>query len=193
MFMLCLVGMCHAPAPSHHRLLPRANSCRALFPNPRLPPCAIPYLTTDTLSILTILAFHPNPTRFPSLSLLTFPYSPDALAILLLFPHRPSPILATFLSVACVLKRFPLTSPRKLSLPCVKRGFLRTAEPHQTSQLSPCAPLMSQCHVHAVPGSDVPCPTPSPRCHRTIGFSRARTLAVPCVLTPQLLPAQSHI
>ncbi len=108
--------------------------------------------------------FHPLPTRFPSLSILTFPYSPDALAIPLLFPHRPSPILATFLSVACVLKRFPLASPRKLPLPCVKRGFLRTAEPHRTSQLSPCLPLMSQCHVHAVPSSDV-------ACHRTFAPS----------------------
>ena len=97
----------------------------------------------DTLSILSLLAFH---------------HSPDALSIYLSFPHRPSPILSTFLSLACVLKRFPLTSPRKLSLTCVKRGFLRTAEPHGTSQLSPCAPLMLQCHVHAVPGSDVPCP-----------------------------------
>ena len=100
-------------------------------------PCAIPHLTPGTLSI---------------------PLS---------FPHRPYPILATFLSTTCVLKRFPLTSPCKLSLTCVKRGFLRTAEPHGTSQLSPCAPLMSHCHVHALPGSDVPCPTPSPRCHRT--------------------------
>ena len=47
---------------------------------------------------------------------------------------------------------------------------------------------MSQCHVYVMPGRDVPCPTPSPRCHLTIGFSRARTLVVPCVLTPQLPP-----
>ena len=97
----------------------------------------------DTLSILTRLAFH---------------HSPDALAIPLSSPHRPSPILTTFLSMVCVLKRFPLTSPRKLSLTCVKQGFLRTAEPHRTSQLSPCSPLMSQCHLHAVPGSVLPCP-----------------------------------
>ena len=140
MSMRCLAWMCYAPAPSHHRLLPRANSCRALFPNPTVP--TIRNRTSDSL-----LTYHPLPTRFPSLSLLTFSYSPDALAIPLSFPHRPSPILSTFLSTACVLKRFPLTSPRKLSLPCVKRGFLRTAEPHCASQLSPCAPLMSQCHV----------------------------------------------
>ena len=149
MSMRCLAVMCHAPAPPHHRLLPRANSCLALFPTPHLPPLAIAHLTPDTLSIL---------------SLLTFPHSPDSLSILLSSPHWPSPILATFLSMACVLKRFLLTSPRKLPLPCVKRGFLRTSEPHGTSQLSPCAPQVSQCHVHAVPGSDVPCPcaiTPS--------------------------------
>ena len=132
-----------------HETVPRVGASRVrnlVVPcvlTPQLPPCAIPHFTPDTLSIL---------------SLLTFPHSPDTLSIHLSFPHRPSPILATFLSMVCVLKRFPLTSPRKLSLTCVKRGFLRTAEPHGTSQLSPCAPLMSQCHVHAVPGSDVPCP-----------------------------------
>ena len=161
MSMRCRAGMCHAPSPPHHRLLPRANSCRALFPNPRLPPCAIPYLTTDTLSILTPLAFH---------------HSPAALSIPFSSPHWPSPILATFLSMACVLKRFPLTSPRKLALTCVKRGFLRTAGPHRTSQLSPYAPLMSQCHVYVMPGRDVPCPTPSPRCHHTFA-------QLPCTCT----------
>ena len=175
MSMRCLAVMCHAPAPTHHRLLPLANSCLTLFPNPRLPPCAIPYLTTDTLSILTILAFH---------------HSPYSLSIPLSFPHPPSPILATFTSMTCVLKRFPLTSPRKLPLTCVKRGFLRTAEPHRTSQLSPCAPLMSQCHVHAVPGSDVPCP-----CTTAPSASPARELlSCLCVLTPHLPPwAIAHL
>ena len=106
-------------------------------------PCVLtPHLTPDTLSILTLLAFH---------------HTPSALSIPLSFPHRPSPILATFPSPTCVLKRFSLTSPRKLALTCVKRGFLRTAEPHRTSQLSPCAPQVSQCHVYAMPGRDVPC------------------------------------
>ncbi len=149
MSMRCLAGMCHAPAPSHHRLLSRANSCRALCPNPTAPTLRNPTSATlrnptsdpDTLSILSLLAFH---------------HSPQALDIPLSFPHRPSPIPATFLSQTCVLKRFPRTSPRKLSLACVKRGFLRTAEHHCASQLSPCAPLMSQCHVHAVPDRDVP-------------------------------------
>ena len=157
MSMRCLAVMCHAPAPQHHRLLPRANSCRAVCPNPTAPTPR--HRTSDSLP-----TFHPLPTRFPSLSLLTFPHSPAALSIHLSFPHRPSPVLSTFPSPTCALKRFQLTSPRKLALTCVKRDYLRTAEPHRTSQLSPCAPQVSQCHVHAVPGSDVPCPTPSPRC-----------------------------
>ena len=176
MSMLCLAVMCHAPAPPHHRLIPRAksclalrlcpvtlsrdsatcrcilraNSCRALCPNP----------TTHTLRNPTSHSRHtlyPLPTRFPSLSRRTFhPFVVSTPAL---------SNLATFLSMACVLKRFSLTSPRKLPLTCVKRGFLRTAEPHRTSQLSPCAPQVSQCHVHAVPGSDVACPAPSARCH----------------------------
>ena len=121
-----------------------------------IPPCAIPHLTPYPLSILPLLACHPLPTRFPSLSPSTCrPFVVSTLAL---------SNLATFLSLACVLKRFPLTSPRKLALTCVKRGFLRTAEPHRTSQLSPCSPMMSQCHVYVMPGRDVACPTPSPRC-----------------------------
>ena len=158
MSMRCRAGTRNAPAPSHHRL----------------PPCAIPHLTPDTLSILTRLAFH---------------HSPYSLAIPLSFPHWPSTILSTFLSMACVLKRFPLTSPRKLSLTCVKRGFLRTAEPHGTSQLSPCAPLMSHCHVHALPGSDVPCP-----CTTAPSAPPARELLFCLVSQPHSShPAQSHI
>ena len=112
-----------------HETVPRVGASRArtlvvpcvLTPQlppcaiPQLPLCAIPHLTPDTLSILSLLAFH---------------HSPDALSIPLSFPHWPSPILATFLFMACVLKRFPLTAPRKLSLPCVKPCFLRTARSH---------------------------------------------------------------
>ena len=105
------------------RCISRANSCRALCSNPTAPTLRNP--TSHSRH-----AFHPHPTRFPSLSLCTFHHSPYSLAIPLSFPHPPSPILATFLSMVCVLKRFPLTSPRKLALTCVKRGFLRTAEPH---------------------------------------------------------------
>ena len=163
MSMRCRAGMCHAPSPPHHRLLPRANYCRAMFPNhtSHTTPCLltvnIPLLhclatmipapeiihTSDfPRGVITCVSFpcsiaHLTPTHFPSspyslviLSPLACHHSPAAVSIPLSFPHRPYPILATFLSMACVLKRFPLTSPRKLSLTCVKRGFLRTAEPH---------------------------------------------------------------
>ena len=150
--MRCLAVMCHT---LHHRTIGSSRARNLVLPcvlTPQLPPFAIAHLTPYSLSILSLLAFH---------------HSPDALSIPLSFPHPPSPILATFTSMTCVIKRFPLTSPCKLALTCVKRGFLRTAEPHRTSQLSPCAPTVSQCHVHAVPGRDVLCPTPSPRCHHT--------------------------
>ena len=140
--------MCHAPATPHHRLLPRANSCLALFPNPTTH--TTPCLLTVNIPLLHCLAtmipapeiihtsgfsrgrdylcqlslfhrtsdsrptFHPPPTCFPSLSPLACHHSPDALSIPLSFPHWPSPILATFLSTTCVLKRFPLTSPRQI-------------------------------------------------------------------------------
>ena len=104
--------------PLHHRTI---DSSRAriivmpLCPNSTSPTLGNRTSDPDILSILSLLAFH---------------HSPDALAIPLSFLHRPSPILTTFLSMTCVLKRFPLTLPRKLALTCVKRGFLRTAGSH---------------------------------------------------------------
>ena len=169
MSMRCLTVMCYAPAPSHHRLLPLANSCRALCPNSTSPTLGHRTSDPDILSILTLLAFH---------------HSHQALAVTLSFPHPPSPILATFLSMACVLKRFLLTSLRKFSLTCVKRGFLRTAEPHRTSQLSPCAPQVSQCHVYAMPGRDVPCP--SPPHHRLLPRANSCLALCPNPTTPTL-------
>ena len=151
--------------PLHHRLLPRSKSCLAMFPNPTVPTLRNP--TSHSRH-----TFHPHPTRFPSLSLCSFhPFVVSTLAL-----SNSSHLT----SMACVLKRFPFASPRKLSLTCVKWGFLRTPGPHRTSQLSPCAPLMSQCHVHAVPGRDVPCP-----CTTAPSASPARELlscpeTVPC-------------
>ena len=111
MSMRCLAVMCHAPAPPHHRLLPREKSCLALFPNPTTPTLRNP--TSHSRH-----AFHPHPTRFPSLSLCSFhPFVVSTLAL-----SNSSHLT----SMACVLKRFPFASPRKLSLPCVKRAFLRT-------------------------------------------------------------------
>ena len=111
-------------------IAPSAPPARELLscpvPNPTAPTLGNRTSDPDTLSILSLLAFH---------------HSPDALSIPLLSPHRTSPILATFLSMACVLKRFPLTSPRKLALPCVKWSFLRTqslTELHNYPHVHPC-------------------------------------------------------
>ena len=137
-----------------------------MCPNPTAPTLRIRTSAPYTLSILTLLAFL---------------HSPDALSIPLSSPHWPYKILATCFSLACVLKRFPLTSPRKLSLTCVKLGFLRTAEPHRTSQLSPCAPQASQCHVYVMSGSDVACPAPSARCHAPALHHRLLPRAKSCL------------
>ena len=133
MSMRCLAVMCHAPAPSHHRLLPRAKSCLAMCPNPTVPTLRNPTSDPDTLSILSLLAFH---------------HSPQALDIHLSFPYRPSPILATFLSTACVLKRFPLTSPHQI-VPAVRETGLFT---HGRDSLN--FIIISMCP----PGVAVPCP-----------------------------------
>jgi len=146
--MRCRAGTINAPTPSHRRLLPRANSCRALCPNLTASTLGNRTSDPDTLSILTLLAFH---------------HSLFALSIHLSSPHPPSPILATFLSMACVLKRFSLTSPRKLSLACVKLGFLRTARTHLTSQLSPCAPLCRSAMSMRCRAGTINAPTPSHR------------------------------
>ena len=164
--MRCLAVMFHAPAPPHQRHLPRAKSCLALFPNPTTATLRHRTSDPDALSILSLLAFH---------------HSHQALAVTLSFPHRPSTPHSTLPSMMCVLKRFPLTSPRKLALTCVKWSFLRTQSLTELHNYPHVAPQVSQCHVHAVPGSDVPCPC-------TIGSSRARNLVLPCFPTPQFPP-----
>ena len=122
---------CHAmpgrDVPCPRTFAPSAPLARELLSCPVSQPhnSYLPNRTSESL-----LASHHFPDALSILSLLAFHHSPDALSIPLLSPHRASPILATFLSMACVLKRFPLTSPRKLALTCVKRGFLRTAQPH---------------------------------------------------------------
>ena len=143
--------------PLRHRTIGSSRARTLVLPcvlTPQLPPFAIPHLTPDTLSIL---------------SLLTFPHSLSALSIPLSSPHWPSPIIATFPSLTCVLKRFPLTSPRKLPLTCVKLGFLRTAGATLSFTIIPMCTSVSQCHVHAVSGSDVPCPcATAPSHHRLL-------------------------
>ena len=60
------------PAPSHHRLLPRANSCLALFPTPQLPPWAIAHLIQTHSPSSPYSLSITLPTHFPSLSRRTF-------------------------------------------------------------------------------------------------------------------------
>ena len=151
MSMLCLVGMWHAP-----HLRPAAAT-RALtlvlhcFPttqlSPRVQAPQYPHLsfTAPALPVCFHIDFRdiapvsvpivPSPSRSPlchrtSHLQISFHHSPDSLSVPFSFPHRLSPILATFPSATCALKRFLLTSPRKLALTCVKRGFLRTPGPH---------------------------------------------------------------
>ena len=153
-----------------------------------------------------------QPTHFPSspyllsiLTLLAFHHSPYSLSIPLSFPHPPSPILVMFLSMACVLKRFPLTSPRKLSLTCVKWGFLRTAGPHWTPKLSPCSSLcrsamfilclVGMCHApHLLPVAT----TPSPHCHAPApGFPFLKFLTIisisPIVSSKSTFPSKKFV
>ena len=173
--------------PLHHRTIGFSRAriiVMPLCPNSTSPTLGNRTSDPDTLSILSLLSFHHSPSALSILSLLACHHSSAALSIHLSLPHGSSPPHFTLPSMTCVLKRFPLTSPRKLSLTCVKRGFLRTAEPHRTLQISPCAPLVSQCHVYAMPGRDVPCSfttAPSTPPAREL-------LSCPCVLTPHLPP-----
>ena len=91
-------------------------------------PCVLtPHLPLWAIAHLIPTHFPPSPYSLVILSLLTFLHSPDTFSIPLSFPHRPSPILATFLSMSCVINRFLLTSPRKFAMTCVKRPVLRTS------------------------------------------------------------------
>ena len=67
MSMRCRAGTINAPTPSHRRLLPRANSCRALCPNSTSP--TLRHRTSDTRP-----TFHPLPTHIPLLSRRTSHY-----------------------------------------------------------------------------------------------------------------------
>ena len=150
MFMLCLVGMWHATAPSHHRLLPRAKSCRTLCPNPTTPTLRNRTSDPDTLSILSLLACHPLLTHFPSLSLCTFhPFVVSTPALSDSF-HVSFPDVRT--------KTFSTHVITKIA-PAVRETWLFT---HGRASLNftiiPMCTTVSQSHVHAVSGSDVPCP-----------------------------------
>ena len=107
---------CHAmpgrDVPCPRTFAPSAPLARELLSCPVSQPhnSYLPNRTSESL-----LASHHFPDALSILSLLAFHHSPSALSIPLSFLHRPSPILATFPSQACVLKRFPLTSPPKIA------------------------------------------------------------------------------
>ena len=114
---------------------------------PQLPPCAIPHLNPDPLSTLSLLACHPLLTRLSS--------SPYSLSFTLPL-HFPS------------LCRFH-TRPIKFSIHVFFHGVRETGlfthgrASRNFTIIPMCTPGVA-VPCHAVPGSDVPCPTPSPRC-----------------------------
>ena len=149
MSMRCRAGMCHAPSPPHHRLLPRAKSCLALCPNPTTPTLRIAHLTPYPLSILPLLACHSLPTRFPSLSRRTshpFVVSTPALSE------------SNQVSFHGVRAKTFSTHVTTEIVPDVREMELFT---HGRASLNftiiPMCTPVSQCHVYAMPGRDVPC------------------------------------
>ena len=153
MSMRCLAVMCHAPAPLHHRLLPRANSCRALCPNSTAP--TLRNRTSDSLptfhplSILFLLACHPLPTRFPSLSLCTFhPFVVSTPALSDSF-HVSFPDVRT--------KTFSTHVITKIAPAVRETGLFTHGRASLNFTIIPMCTTVSQSHVHAVSGSDVPC------------------------------------
>ena len=150
MSMRCLAVMCHAPAPPHHRLLRARTLVVPCVLTPQFPPCAIPHLTPDTLSILSLLASHPLPTRLSSLSRRSFhPFGVSKLAL-----SNSSHVL----SMACVLKRFPRTTPRKIAPAVRETGLFAHGRATWCSTIiSMCAPGIA-VHVYAMPGRDEKCP-----------------------------------
>ena len=122
-------------APPARELL----SCPVPNPTSHTTPCLltvnIPLLHCLSTMIPALEIIHTSAFSRGVITCVSFPCSishltPDVLTIPLLFPCRYSPPHFTLPSMTCVLKRFPLTSPPKLAPTCVKRGFLRTAEPH---------------------------------------------------------------
>ena len=101
--MRCLAGMCYAPAPSHHRLLPRANSCFALHPNPtsHTTPC---FLTVNIPLLHCLATMIPAPEIIHTSA---FPHGRDYLCQLSL-RHPTSESLPTFHPLPT---RFPSLSP----------------------------------------------------------------------------------
>ena len=163
-----------SPLPPHHRLLPRANSCRALRPNPTAPTLRNP--TSHSRHTC-----HPLPTRLSSLSRRTFhPFvvsTPDISNSSHVYFHDVRD------------KTFSAHNTTE-NVPAVRETGLFT---HGKATLI--SKIISMC----TPDVAMPCPCCAwqgcamPPHLRTIGSSRARTLAVPCFPTLNSHPAQSHI
>ena len=146
----CMAGMCHAPAPLHHRLLPRANSCRALCPNSTSP--TLRNRTSDSLplSILFLLACHPLPTRFPSLSLCTFhPFVVSTPALSDSF-HVSFPDVRT--------KTFSTHVITKIAPAVRETGLFTHGRASLNFTIISMCTHVSQCHFYSMHGRDVPCP-----------------------------------
>ena len=135
--------------------VPRVGASRArnlVLPcvlTPQLPPCAIAHLTPYSLTILSLFAFH---------------HSHQALAVTLSFPHQPSPILATFLFHDVRTKTFSTHVTTEIVPDVRETGLFTHGRATLSFTIIPMCTPVSQCHVHAVSGSDVPCPcatTPS--------------------------------
>ena len=147
--MRCLAVMCHAPAPSHHRLLPRANSCLVLFPNhtSHTTPC----LLTVNIPLLHCLAtMIPAPeiihtSDFPRgvITCVSFPCSiahltPAALSILFLLACHPLPTRLSSLS----RRTFHPFLVSTLALPTSFHGTfhdvrVKTFSTHVTTKIAP--------------------------------------------------------
>ncbi len=165
MSMRCLAVMCHAPAPPHHRLLPRANSCLALFPNPTAHTLRTRTSDPDTLSILSLLAsLHSPYSHSLTLSLCTF-----------------HPFVVTTLALSNSIHVF-FHGVRETGLFTHGRASLNfTIIPMFASDVA------VPCLCDAGQGREMPLR------HRTIGSSRSRTLALPSSQPHSSHPGQSHI
>ena len=133
--MRCLAGMCHAPAPPHHLLLPRANSCLALCPNPTVLTLRNRTSDPDTFSILSLLAFHHFVVSTPAFS---------------------NSSHVSFHGVRA--KTFSTHVITKIAPAVRETGLFTHGRASLNFTIIPMCTTVSQSHVHAVSGSDVPCP-----------------------------------
>ena len=154
--------------PLHHRTIGSSRARTLVVPcvlTPQFPPCAIAHLIpTHSPSSPYSLPFT-LPTHIPSLSLCTF-----------------HPFVVTTLALSNSIHVF-FHGVRETGL------FTHARDTLNSKIISMCTPDVAMpCLCYAWLGCAMPLH------HRTIGSSRARTLVVPCVLTPQFPPcAIAHL